>query len=290
MSSETFQLGGDLPVRRLGFGSGQLAGPGYWRVRLDVARSTAILHRAVERGVTLIDTADNYGPDVVEELIATALHPYPTGLVIATKGGVVRTGPDVWHHAGRPQQLRTQCEASMRRLRVDTIDLYQLHRIDPEVPLAEQLGALTELQQAGKIRHIGVDTVTADELERCLAQATIASVQNRYNLIDRESARVLAICQAWGIAFLPWLPLGKGLLTTGGEAGHLRTIAEVAQRHAATASQIALAWLLHHAPVILPTPGTASLAHLDENLDAADIALDTEDVRRLDALTAPASS
>src|SRR5262245_54941103 len=207
MYSQIFQLVGDLLVARLGFGSGQLAGRGYWRARLDVARSTAILRRAVERGVTLIDTADNYGPEVVEELIAAALHPYPTGLVIATKGGVVRTGPDAWYHAGRPQQLRTQCEASLRRPRVDSIDLYQLHRIDPEVSLAEQLGALTELQEAGKIRHIGVDTVTADELKRCLAQATIASVQNRYNLIDRESERVLAMCQARGIAFLPWFPL-----------------------------------------------------------------------------------
>ncbi|GIG87944.1 oxidoreductase [Plantactinospora endophytica] len=277
-------------MRRLGFGSGQLAGPGYWQARLDAARSTAILRRAVERGVTLIDTADNYGPDVVEELIAAALHPYPTGLVVATKGGVVRTGPDVWHHAGRPEQLRAQCEASLRRLQVDTIDLYQLHRIDPEVPLAEQLGTLVELQRAGKIRHIGVDTVTADELECCLAEATIASVQNRYNLVHRDSERVLAMCEARNIAFLPWFPLGKGVLTTGGEGSHSRTIAEIAQRYAATISQIALAWLLHRAPVVLPTPGTASLAHLDENLDAADISLDAEDLRQLDALAAPASA
>ena len=218
------------------------------------------------------------------------MSPIPAPLLPETRRALGQVGPDVWHHAGRPQQLRAQCEASLRRLRVDTIDLYQLHRIDPEVPLAEQLGALTELQQAGKIRHVGVDTVTADELERCLAEATIASVQNRYNLIDRDSERVLAMCQERGIAFLPWFPLGKGSLTTCGEGGHLRTIAEVAQRHAATASQIALAWLLQHAPVILPTPGTASLAHLDENLDAAGITLDTEDVRQLDALTAPARS
>ncbi|GAA1846184.1 aldo/keto reductase [Asanoa iriomotensis] len=290
MSNETFHLGGDLPVRRLGFGSGQLAGPGYWRARLDTARSTTILRRAVERGVMLVDTADNYGPDVVEELIADALHPYPTGLVIATKCGVVRTGPDVWHHAGRPEQLRAQCEASLRRLRLDTIDLYQLHRIDPDVPLTEQLGALAELQQAGKIRHIGVDTVTAEELGRCLAEAEIASVQNRYNLIDRDSERVLAMCEARNIAFLPWFPLGKGLLATGGEGGVLRAIVEVAHRHGATASQIALAWLLHRASVILPTPGTASLAHLDENLDAAGIVLDADDLRQLDELTMPASS
>jgi pyridoxine 4-dehydrogenase len=290
MYNETFQLGGDLPLRRLGFGSGQLAGPGYWRARLDAPGSAAILRRAVQRGVTLIDTAANYGPDVVEEMIADALYPYPAGLVIATKGGVVRTGPDVWHHAGRPEQLRQHCEASLRRLRVDTIDLYQLHRIDPEVPLTEQLGALTELQQAGKIRHIGVDTVTPNEFERCLAEATIASVQNRYNLIDRDSEQVLAMCEARNIAFLPWFPLGKGLLTTGGEGGNRPAIAQIAQRHSATVSQIALAWLLHRAPVILPTPGTASVAHLDENLEATDIELDAEDLRQLADLTAPASA
>jgi len=289
MLNGTFRIGGDLPVHRLGFGSGQLAGPGYWAARRPTEQAAAILRRAVERGVTLIDTADNYGPDVVEEMIACGLHPYPASLVIATKGGVVRTGPDAWHHAGRPEQLRAQCEASLRRLRIDTIDLYQLHRIDPDVPLAEQMGALSDLQRAGKIRHIGVDTVTADELERCLAEAAIASVQNRYNLLDRDSENVLTICETRDIAFLPWFPLGKGLLVTGGDGSELPAIAEVADRHGATTSQIALAWLLHRSPVILPTPGTASLTHLDENLAAAGIALNAADLSRLNRLAAPAT-
>ncbi|MEU6326966.1 aldo/keto reductase [Streptomyces sp. NPDC047049] len=278
-----FVIGGELPVRRVGFGTGGLVGPGYWGPRHDdPQRSVALLRRAVERGVTLIDTADNYGPDVAEELVARALHPYPDGLVIATKGGVVRTGPDRWHIAGRPEDLRAMCEASLRRLRTDTLGLYQLHRLDPQVPMADQLGALTELQQAGKIRHIGLDSVSAAELTQAQRLATVASVQNRYNLLDRAAEDVLELCEKRGTAFLPWFPLGNGTLAGG--AGP--TLATVAARHGATPGQIALAWLLHRSPVLLPTPGTGSPAHLDENLAATDIALtegDLADLARLDA-------
>ncbi|MGW7575066.1 aldo/keto reductase [Streptomyces sp. NPDC054765] len=276
-----FPIGGDLPVRRLGFGTGGLVGPGYWGPRHDdPQRSVALLRRAVERGVTLIDTADNYGPDAAEELVARALHPYPAGLVIATKGGVVRTGPDVWHLAGRPEQLRAACEASLRRLRTGTIDLYQLHRLDPDVPMADQLGALRELQQAGKIRHIGLDSIGADELAQAQDITPIASVQNRYNLTDRAAQDVLELCERRGTAFLPWFPLGHGALADA--AGEARTA--VAARHGATTGQIALAWLLHRSPVLLPTPGTGSAAHLDENLAAAHICLTEEDLAHLEAL------
>ncbi|MGY5132556.1 aldo/keto reductase [Streptomyces nigrescens] len=285
MDAETvladFPVGGDLPVRRLGFGTGGLVGPGYWGPRHDdPERSVALLRRAVERGVTLIDTADNYGPDVAEELVARALHPYPEGLVIATKGGVVRTGPDVWHITGRPEELRAMCEASLRRLRTDTLGLYQLHRLDPDVPMADQLGALLDLQREGKIRHIGLDSIDADELTRAQEIAPIASVQNRYNLLDRAAEDVLELCEKQGTAFLPWFPLGNGTLT--GDAG--TTLASVAARHDATPGQIALAWLLHRSPALLPTPGTGSPAHLDENLAAAHIALTEEDLALLDAL------
>jgi pyridoxine 4-dehydrogenase len=278
MSHEIFRIGGDLAVHRLGFGTGKLTGPGYWGPRGgDRGQQIAVLRRAVERGVDLIDTADNYGPDIAEELVAEALHPYPPGLVIATKGGVVRTGPNVWHVAGRPENLRAMCEASLRRLRRETIDLYQLHRIDPDVPFADQLGALTELRKEGKIRHIGLDTVTAEQLEQGLAITDIAAVQNRFNLLDREAEPVLRLCEARGLAFLPWFPLGDGALTGEGRV----IVDEIARSHSATAGQIALAWLLHRSPVLLPTPGTGSLAHLDENLDATAITLTEEEFARL---------
>ncbi|MEU0276694.1 aldo/keto reductase [Streptomyces sp. NPDC006307] len=282
---ETFTLGGDLPVRRLGFGTAQLTGPGYWGPRGTRAEAVAVLRRAVERGVTLIDTADNYGPGLAEELVAEALHPYPAGLVVATKGGVVRTSDSAWHVAGRPEQLRAMCEASLRRLRTETIDLYQLHRLDPEVPMADQLGTLDELRREGKIRHIGLDTVTAAQLERALALdvAPLASVQNRFNLLNRSSQDVLEVCEAHGLAFLPWFPLANGSLAGSTAAAELDALAA---RHGATRGQLALAWLLHRSPVLLPTPGTGSLAHLDENLDAASVRLDADDVARLDALTA----
>ncbi|MEU7639524.1 aldo/keto reductase [Streptomyces sp. NPDC039016] len=282
-----FSLGGSLVVGRLGFGTGGLVGAGYWGPRHeDPERSLAVLRRAVDRGVTLIDTADNYGPDVAEELVARALHPYPEELVIATKGGVVRTGPNVWHIAGRPEQLRAMCDASLRRLRTDTIDLYQLHRLDPDVPMADQLGTLVELRQAGKIRHIGLDSIGAAELARALELAPIASVQNRYNLMDRASEDVLKLCERTGTAFLPWFPLGNGTLTGGGSATPATdALTSIATAHDATTGQIALAWLLHHSPALLPTPGTSSPDHLDENLDAARISLTKEELARLDALT-----
>ncbi|MFJ4479791.1 aldo/keto reductase [Streptomyces xanthochromogenes] len=280
MTPETFLLGGDRPVRRLGFGTAQLTGPGYWGPRGERSDAPAVLRRAVERGVTLIDTADNYGPGLAEELVAEALHPYPADLVIATKGGVVRTGDSAWHIAGRPERLRAMCEASLRRLRVETIDLYQLHRLDPDVPMAEQLGALAELRREGKIRHIGLDSVTPEQLTRALPLAPIASVQNRFNLLDRGSEAVLDLCQRRGIAFLPWFPLANGALT--GDAAD--ALDEIARHHRASRSQIALAWLLHRSPVLCPTPGTGSVGHLDENLDAAHVALSDAESKVLDAL------
>ncbi|MFE2092296.1 aldo/keto reductase [Streptomyces sp. NPDC057580] len=280
---DSFLLGGELPVRRLGFGTAQLTGPGYWGPRGTRQDAVAVLRQAVERGVTLIDTADNYGPELAEELVAEALHPYRDGPVIATKGGVVRTSDSAWHIAGRPEQLRAMCEASLRRLRTERIDLYQLHRLDPEVPLAEQLGALDALRQEGKIRFIGLDTLTAGQLQEALSLTGIASVQNRFNLLDRSSDAVLRLCETHGLAFLPWFPLANGALT-GESAAALSGIAE---RHGATRGQIALAWLLHRSPVLCPTPGTGSPVHLAENLGAAAIRLSTEDMSRLEAL-APA--
>lgn len=206
MIQDSFPLGGELPVRRLGYGTAQLTGPGYWGPRGDPADAVAVLRRAVERGVTLIDTADNYGPSIAEELVAEALHPYPEGLVIATKGGVVRTGDDAWHIDGRPERLREMCEASLRRLRLETVDLYQLHRLDPDVPMAEQLGALDELRAEGKVRHVGLDSVTVEQLEAAMELTSVASVQNRYNLLDRASEPLLKVCEARGVAFLPWFP------------------------------------------------------------------------------------
>ncbi|MFB6991255.1 aldo/keto reductase [Streptomyces sp. NPDC056304] len=280
---DVFLLGGELPVRRLGYGTAQLTGPGYWGPRGGRRDALAVLRTAVEQGVTLIDTADNYGPALAEELVAEALHPYPRELVIATKGGVVRTSDSAWHVAGRPEQLRAMCEASLRRLRTDRIDLYQLHRLDPDVPMADQLGALDALRQEGKIRYIGLDTLTADQLEQALSLTGIASVQNRFNLLDRSSDAVLKVCETHGLAFLPWFPLANGALT--GEAA--TALADIADRHDATCGQIALAWLLHRSPVLCPTPGTGSPAHLAENLGAREVGLSAEDMSRLEAL-APA--
>ncbi|KUN43525.1 aldo/keto reductase [Streptomyces olivochromogenes] len=275
MVSESFPLGGRSPVRRLGYGTAQLTGPGYWGSRGDARDAVAVLRRAVGRGVTLVDTADNYGPSIAEKLVAEALYPYAEGLLIATKGGVVRTGDRAWHVDGRPGRLRAMCEASLRRLRLEAIDLYQLHRLDPAVPMAEQLGALDELRAEGKIRHIGLDSVTAEQLEEALELTDIASVQNRFNLLDRASEPLLKLCEARGIAFLPWFPLGNGSLTADPEC------ARIAAAHGATPGQIALAWLLHRSPVLCPTPGTGSLAHLEENLDAGAVRLTAEDMAAL---------
>ncbi|MFJ5261894.1 aldo/keto reductase [Streptomyces sp. NPDC088387] len=267
---------GSLSVRRLGYGTAQLTGAGYWGPRGDPRDAVAVLRRAVGRGVTLIDTADNYGPSIAEELVAQALHPYPAGLVIATKGGVVRTSDSAWHVDGRPERLRAMCEASLRRLRLDTIDVYQLHRLDERVPMAEQLGTLAELRAEGKVRHIGLDTVTAEQLERALELTEIVSVQNRYHLLDRASDPLLALCEARGVAFLPWFPLGNGTLASD------PVCREVAAAHGATPGQVALAWLLHRSPALCPTPGTGSLAHLEENLDAGALRLSAADMAVLD--------
>jgi aryl-alcohol dehydrogenase-like predicted oxidoreductase len=277
MVDQRFVVGGELPVRRLGYGTAQLTGPGYWGPRGPARDAVAVLRRAVERGVTLIDTADNYGPSLAEEWVAEALHPYPPGLLVATKGGVVRTSDSAWHVDGRPESLRAMCEASLRRLRLDTIDLYQLHRVDPAVPLAEQLGALDALRSEGKIRHIGLDTVTVEQLAAATESTRIASVQNRYHLMDRASEPLLELCEARGIAFLPWFPLGNGTLAND------PVCASIAAAHGATPAQIALAWLLHRSPVLCPTPGTGTLAHLEENLDAAAVRLSPREMSRLDA-------
>ncbi|MFI6877372.1 aldo/keto reductase [Streptomyces sp. NPDC050400] len=277
----TFRLGSELPVRRLGYGTVHLTGRGAWGPRGSDSNATAVLRRAVELGVTLVDTADNYGPGMAEERVAAALHPYAEDLVVATKGGVVRTSAEAWHVAGRPEQLRAMCEASLRRLRVERIDLYQLHRLDPDVAMAEQLGALAELRDAGKVRHVGLDSVTAEQLRAALDLdiVPIVSVQNRYNVLDRVSEPLLELCEERGIAFLPWFPLGNGTLPDN------PVCAEIAKAHGATPSQIALAWLLHHSPVLCPTPGTGSVAHLEENLAAAGVRLTADDLARLDALT-----
>jgi pyridoxine 4-dehydrogenase len=278
-------IGGDLRVRRLGFGAGRITGDGYWGPPPDPAAARTVLQQAVAAGVNLIDTADNYGPAISEELIAQTLFPYPPDLIIATKGGVVRTGPDQWHYAGHPGQLRAACEASLRRLRLDAIPLYQLHRIDPAVPLADQLGALTDLQHEGKIRHIGMDTVTASQLQQAMALAPIASVQNRYNLTHREDEDVLRACEQHGLAYLPYLPLAGGALSST-SASQASLIGDIAAACGASRGQIAIAWLLHTSPATVPTPGTQSPGHLAENLAAAAITLTPGQIRALDTLPA----
>jgi len=280
MSFEMFFIGRDLPVHRIGLGTGQLVGKGYWGLRGDRADAVKLLRHAVMRGVDLIDTAGDYGPDLAEELVAEALHPYPMGLVVATKGGIVRTSATEWHLDGRPESLKEMCEASLRRLKLDTIDLYQLHRIDPQVPLAEQLGALTELQREGKIRHIGLDNVSAEQLRAAVELAEIASVQNRFHLLDREAVPLLELCEERHVALLPWAPLNDGALTVPGQ----RVVDGIAEAHGATPAQVALAWLLRRSKVLLPAPGTVSPAHLDENLASGDLELSPEEFSSLEEI------
>lgn len=263
----TFALGGKLTVNRLGFGAMRLTGKGVWGPPADRDECLRVLRRAVELGVDFIDTADSYGPYVSEELIREALYPYD-GVVIATKAGLLRTGPDVWEPLGFPAYLRQECELSLRRLGVDTIDLFQLHRIDPKFPAEDQIGELARLQQEGKIRHIGLSEVDADQLAAARAVVPIVSVQNMYNLTMRGSEAVLDVCEAEQIAFIPWFPLAAGPLAA--PDGPLQRIAA---GHGATPSQLALAWLLHRSPVMLPIPGTSKVAHLEENVAAAAIAL-----------------
>jgi len=262
-------LGGDLVVRRMGFGAMRLTGQGIWGDPPDRANAQRVLRRAVELGVNLIDTADSYGPEVSEKIIAEALHPYPVGLVIATKGGLTRSGPGQWHRNGRPAHLRSACEGSLRRLRLDRIDIYQLHAVDPAVPMEDSLGELIKLQAEGKIRHLGLSNVSVEQLKRARALVKIVSVQNRYNLGDRASEDVLQVCERDGLGFLPWYPVGAGDLARPGGA-----LDQVAKTHAVTPAQVALAWLLLHSPVLLPIPGTSSVTHLEENVAAAALTLD----------------
>jgi pyridoxine 4-dehydrogenase len=264
----TITIGGDLTVNRMGFGAMRVTGRGVWGDPPDRKAAVALLRKVVERGVTLLDTADSYGPGTSESLIAEALHPYPKGVVIATKGGLVRPGPDRWDADCRPAALRQACEASLKRLKLERIDLYQLHTVEDRVKLADSLGALVELQQQGKIRHIGLSNVDLRELARARKLTTIVSVQNRYSLGDRAHDSVVDRCAKDGLAFLPWYPLAAGALARRGGK-----LAEIAKRHQATPIQIALAWLLRRAPVMLPIPGTSSIAHFEENLAAAKIAL-----------------
>jgi aryl-alcohol dehydrogenase-like predicted oxidoreductase len=271
-----FTLGGDLTVRRLGFGAMRITGAGIWGDPPEREGAIAVLRRTVELDVNLIDTADSYGPEVSENLIAEALYPYPNDLVIATKGGLTRDGPGSWHRDGSPQHLREACEGSLRRLRVDRIDLYQLHAVDPRIPYEESVGTLKELRDEGKIRHVGVCNVGIDELGRARAIVPVASVQNRYSLTTRDSEHVLEACESDGLGFIPWFPLDAG-------QGPGVAVEEVARRHRATARQVALAWLLHQSPVMLPIPGTSSIEHLEENVAAASLELTEEDMATLEA-------
>jgi len=276
-ASGTFALGGDLEVHRLGFGAMQLTGPGVWGPPRDRDEALRVLRRAIDLGVDFIDTADAYGPFVSEQLIHEALHPYPDELVIATKAGLTRQGPGRWTPVGRPAYLRQQVELSLRHLGVECIDLLQLHRIDPDVEVADQLGELDALRKEGKIRHIGLSEVGVDEIDVARRVAPVVSVQNRYNLEDRASEPVLDYAAREGIGFIPWFPLATGRLARPGGP-----LDELARARGAAPSQVALAWLLQRSPVMLPIPGTSSVAHLEENVAAATIDLDDDEVKALE--------
>ena len=273
----TIDVGGDLPVNRFGFGAMRITGEGIWGEPADREECKRVLRRALELGINFIDTADSYGPEVSERLIAETLYPYPDELVIATKGGLTRPGPGRWVPDGRPAHLRAACEGSLKRLRVDEIDLYQFHRPDPKVPFEESIGALVELKAEGKIRHIGLSNVTSDEVERAQKLTPIVSVQNRYSLIDRTSEPVLEVASLEEMAFIPWNPLEVGELTRAGGV-----LAEIARRNNATPGQVALAWLLAHSPAMLPIPGTSKVSHLEENVAAVALDLAPADLAALD--------
>jgi pyridoxine 4-dehydrogenase len=279
--NDSFSLGGDLELFRLGFGAMRITGPGVWGEPPDPAGTRELLRHVVERDVNLIDTADSYGPEVSENLIAEALRPYPDDLVIATKGGFERPGPGRWEPAGRPDRLRRCCEASLRRLKLERIDLYQLHTVDPKVPIEDSVAALAELQEEGKIRHIGLSNVGVEEIERAQEIVSVVSVQNHYNVGDRSSEDVLRFCEEAEIAFLPYFPLATGELANPGSV-----LAETGRRHGATPAQVALAWLLQHSPVTLPIPGTSSIPHFDENREAAELELEEDELEALDELAA----
>jgi aryl-alcohol dehydrogenase-like predicted oxidoreductase len=281
-ASGTFTIGGDLPVHRLGFGAMRITGAGIWGEPADRHEAIAVLRAALDLGITIIDTADSYGPEVSERLIAEALYPYPSDLVIATKAGLVRSGPNRWEPDGRPEHLQAACEGSLRRLRLERIDLYQLHRVDPKVPLEDQIGTLIELQREGKVRHLGLSNVSVQQIDAVRRMATIVSVQNLYNLTDRESEDVLTYCARENIGFIPWFPLATGDLTEHGGA-----LSQIAQRHNnALPAQIALAWLLAKSAVMLPIPGTSKVQHLEENVAAVRLTLTAADMKELDQIPA----
>jgi len=280
----TIDIGGDLPVNRFGFGAMRLTGEGIWGEPADREECKRVLRRALELGINVIDTADSYGPEVSERLIAETLYPYPEELVIATKGGLSRPGPGQWTPDGRPEHLRAACEGSLKRLRVEQIDLYQFHRPDPNVPLEESVGTLVALKNEGKIRHIGLSNVTVEQVERAQKLTPIVSVQNRYSMFDRSSEPILEFCSLEEIAFLPWR-----LVEGGGVAVAAGVVAEIARRNRATPTQVALAWLLSHSPVMLPIPGTSKVAHLEENLGAVALELAPSELAELDKIAPEAT-
>jgi pyridoxine 4-dehydrogenase len=282
--SGTFYIGGDLPVHRLGFGAMRITGKGIWGPPEDHDEAIRVLRRCPELGVNFIDTADSYGPEVSERLIAEALYPYPPELVIATKAGLRRPGPDEWREDGRPEYLRAQVEGSLERLRLERIPLLQLHRIDPKVPMEDQIGALARLQQEGKILHIGLSEVSVEQITAVRKLVGVVTVQNLYNLANRKSEDVLEYCEAEEIGFIPWFPLATGELAAPGGP-----LARAAERLHATPSQVALAWLLRRSPVMLPIPGTSKVKHLEENVAAALLELDEETMRELDRQSALAA-
>jgi aryl-alcohol dehydrogenase-like predicted oxidoreductase len=274
--SGQFRIGGDLTINRLGYGSMRLTGKGIWGPPKDRNEAIRVLRRAVELGINFIDTADSYGPAVAEEIIAEALYPYPAGLVIATKAGFDRPGPDKWVTNGKPEHLRAACEGSLKRLRLDRIELFQLHRIDPKVPADDQLGALQNLQSEGKINHIGLSEVSVKDIEHARSIVPIVSVQNRYSVVDRAAEDVVEYCDRAGLGFIPWFPLASGDVTKSGNA-----IERAAANLKITPSQLALAWLLHRSPVMLPIPGTSHVEHLEENVAAAAVKLDDATLKSL---------
>jgi aryl-alcohol dehydrogenase-like predicted oxidoreductase len=277
-AAKTFKIGGDMEVNRLGYGAMRITGKGIWGEPKDPEEAKRVLKRAVELGVNFIDTADSYGPGVSERLIGEALAPYPKGLVIATKSGLTRQGPDQWQPVGRPEYLVQQVHLSLRLLRTNTIDLWQLHRIDPKVPVEESLAPIVQLQKQGKIRHVGLSEVKPKEIDQARKVIDIVSVQNMYNVSERQHEDVLQYCEKNNLAFIPWFPVAAGKLAKPG--GKLD---ELAKRHGATVSQLSIAWLLHRSPVMLPIPGTSSVAHLEENMKAADISLSDAEMQEIEA-------
>lgn len=276
----TFKIGGDMEVNRLGFGAMRLTGDGIWGDPPDVNQCKRVLHRAVELGVNFIDTADSYGPVVSESLIGQTLAPYPKGLVIATKSGFTRQGPNIWKQLGRPEYLEQQVHMSLRWLKTDVIDLWQLHRIDPKVPVEESLEPIVRLQKQGKIRHVGLSEVKPHEIDQVRKVIDVVSVQNMYNLTERQHEDVLQYCEQHGLAFIPWFPVAAGKLAQPGGA-----LDAIAKRHGVTVSQLSLAWLLHRSEVMLPIPGTSKVAHLEENMKAAEVKLSDSDMKEIERAT-----